>query len=76
MRSFVDIHEKIYATARHRISQASARKREIFDWAIGIGREVGYRRYRRQPRLPRGKMVRFRFYQGPGGPRDLRYLRQ
>jgi long-chain acyl-CoA synthetase len=46
MVSVPRLYEKVYATARHRLSQASERKRALFDWALGVGLEAGYRRAR------------------------------
>ena len=44
MVSVPRLYEKVYATARYRLSRASNLKRRLFEWAIGIGREVGYAR--------------------------------
>jgi long-chain acyl-CoA synthetase len=48
MVSVPRLYEKIYATARHRLSQASERKRALFEWALGVGSEVGYRKVRNE----------------------------
>lgn len=48
MVSVPRLYEKIYATARHRLSQASARKRALFEWALGVGSEYGYRKVRKE----------------------------
>ena len=34
----------MYAAARHKLSKASGSKRRLFEWAVGVGREVGYAR--------------------------------
>ncbi len=46
MVSVPRLYEKIYATARHRLSRASPLKRAIAGWAMEVGREVGYARAR------------------------------
>jgi long-chain acyl-CoA synthetase len=48
MVSVPRLYEKIYSTARHRLSQASEKKRALFEWALGVGREVGYRKVRKE----------------------------
>ena len=48
MVSVPRLYEKVYSTARHRLSRASERKRALFDWALGVGREVGYRKVRKE----------------------------
>ena len=37
MVSVPRLYEKIYATARHKVSQGSALKRKLFEWAVGVG---------------------------------------
>ncbi len=37
MVSVPRLYEKIYSTARHKVSQGSALKRKLFEWAIGVG---------------------------------------
>ena len=37
MVSVPRLYEKIYSTARHKVSKASAAKRQLFDWAVGVG---------------------------------------
>jgi long-chain acyl-CoA synthetase len=44
MVSVPRLYEKIYATARHQISQGSAVKRGLFEWAVGVGRRYAYAR--------------------------------
>jgi long-chain acyl-CoA synthetase len=46
MVSVPRLYEKIYATARHRVSEASGVRRRIFDWALAIGSRAGYARAR------------------------------
>ena len=46
MVSVPRLYEKIFATARHKLSQASPVKRALAGWAMEIGREVGYARAR------------------------------
>lgn len=46
MVSVPRLYEKIYATARHQVSEGSTVKRWIFDWAIRVGREYAYTRKR------------------------------
>ena len=46
MVSVPRLYEKIYATARHRVSEASGLRRRLFDWALGVGSQVGYARKR------------------------------
>lgn len=48
MVSVPRLYEKIYATARHRLSQASKTKRLLFEWALGVGRDVEYRKVRKE----------------------------
>lgn len=46
MVSVPRLYEKIYATARHRLSQSPPLKRAIAAWAMEVGRKVGYARAR------------------------------
>lgn len=46
MVSVPRLYEKVYATARYRLSKASGAKRALFEWALGVGREAGYRKVR------------------------------
>lgn len=46
MVSVPRLYEKVYATFRHRLSEASPLKRAIAAWALGVGREFGYARAR------------------------------
>jgi long-chain acyl-CoA synthetase len=48
MVSVPRLYEKIYSTARHRLSQASEKKRALFEWALGVGLDFGYRKVRKQ----------------------------
>lgn len=42
MVSVPRLYEKIYSTARHKISQGSGTKRKLFEWAISVGRKMAY----------------------------------
>jgi long-chain acyl-CoA synthetase len=44
MVSVPRLYEKVYAAARHKLSRASGTKRRLFEWAVNVGREVGYAR--------------------------------
>ena len=44
MVSVPRLYEKVYAAARHKLSKASGTRRRLFEWAVAVGREVGYAR--------------------------------
>jgi long-chain acyl-CoA synthetase len=46
MVSVPRLYEKIYATARHQVSEGSAIKRKVFEWSIGVGHQYAYARKR------------------------------
>lgn len=46
MVSVPRLYEKIYATARHQVSQGSAVKRKLFEWAVGVGSRYAHARKR------------------------------
>ena len=46
MVSVPRLYEKIYATARHQVSQGSAAKRKLFEWAVGVGSRYAHTRKR------------------------------
>ncbi|WP_409483301.1 AMP-dependent synthetase/ligase [Arsenicicoccus dermatophilus] len=50
------LYETVYATAQAMASRTPVR-RHLFDWAVGVGAEVGRRRMAREP-LPRGLRAR------------------
>ena len=50
MVSVPRLYEKIYATALHKLSRASALRRRLFDWAVGVGGR--YAETRKRGRVP------------------------
>ncbi len=46
MVSVPRLYEKIYAAARHNVSQGSAAKRKLFQWAVGVGSRYAYAKKR------------------------------
>jgi long-chain acyl-CoA synthetase len=48
MVSVPRLYEKIYTTARFKVSQGSAARRKIFQWAVGVGKRHAYAKTRGQ----------------------------
>jgi len=46
MVSVPRLYEKIYSTARHKVSQGSATKRKLFEWAVAVGSRYAHTRKR------------------------------
>lgn len=46
MVSVPRLYEKIYSTARHQVSQGSAAKRRVFQWAVAVGGRYAHARKR------------------------------
>ena len=46
MVSVPRLYEKIYSTARHKVSQGSGIKRRLFEWAVGVGNRFAHTRNR------------------------------
>lgn len=46
MVSVPRLYEKIYSTARHKVSEGSGIKRRLFDWAMGVGNRFAHTRNR------------------------------
>jgi long-chain acyl-CoA synthetase len=42
MVSVPRLYEKIYSTARHRVSDGSPAKRKLFEWSVKVGRRYAY----------------------------------
>jgi long-chain acyl-CoA synthetase len=48
MVSVPRLYEKIYSTARHRVSEGSQTKRRLFEWSVKVGSRYAYARKRRE----------------------------
>ncbi len=46
MVSVPRLYEKIYSTARHRVSQGSKTRRKLFEWAVAVGNRYAHARKR------------------------------